>query len=452
MNKIISVYFSGSGFEIDRSGRLANSLYNRTNNSESQISMGFNGCGIDYGFNGIIFGSGIDKQCQEVIDCIIKTISDSHHVTLNVYGHSRGGVAALLLAKQLGHIPQEKLVIHLALLDPVPGNLITTARIDPFEISLANKAMDLTECKPLKKVLVLYPYIPLPAIACHAPLLASYPLGTQVEEEVVLGCHSEAEHLRTSASHLVKVRVEEFLLSNGTHLEECEEYKDAEEYKKFYLNYYEEHLWRINQSSSRDSHSARGVIITATPGKKYLNNHHKVLAGGSDHEPVCLKIEPSKGIFSWFRKFFTNYPLVGQALKWVLFALSVTTLLFFSGCLAAIPIVAPIQLKLKLLSLLVFSPLIGVALAISWYGIFKPILSWCAGKFFYPHYAIRKIEVLRNNISESIVCTNLPSTVTLSTVDKGLLQKKSFSSFQKEIIPKSPSNEKLEYITPLPTI
>ena len=38
--------------------------------------------------------------------------------------------------------------------------------------------MDLSDCKPLRKVLALYPHRPLPAIACHAPLLVSYPEDT----------------------------------------------------------------------------------------------------------------------------------------------------------------------------------------------------------------------------------------------------------------------------------
>ncbi len=55
------MYFSGTGFSIDEPHFLASSLYKRTAESESQIKMGFNGCGVDYGFNGTIFGSGIDE-------------------------------------------------------------------------------------------------------------------------------------------------------------------------------------------------------------------------------------------------------------------------------------------------------------------------------------------------------------------------------------------------------
>ena len=193
MDKTISVYFSGTAFPIDDNQYLAAYLHTRTKESESQIKLGFNGCGVDYGFNGTIFGSGLDEQCEKVLARVIQEINAGHHVTLNAYGHSRGGIAALLLAKQLGNIDKEKLAINLALLDPVSGNYITTSIIDPFKISLANKTMDLSDCKPLKNVLALYPHIPLPDIQCHAPLLVSYPKETKVDEEVVNGCHSQAE-------------------------------------------------------------------------------------------------------------------------------------------------------------------------------------------------------------------------------------------------------------------
>ena len=72
MNKTISVYFSGAGFSIDDEDFLAASLLARTKQSESQIKMGFNGCGVDYGFNGMVFGSGLDKQCEKVIHRILQ--------------------------------------------------------------------------------------------------------------------------------------------------------------------------------------------------------------------------------------------------------------------------------------------------------------------------------------------------------------------------------------------
>ncbi|MGC1183258.1 MAG: hypothetical protein WA877_10105, partial [Legionella sp.] len=416
MNKTISVYFSGTDFSINNGRFLATFLFRRTEESDAQIKMGFNGCGVDYGFNGGIFGSGLDEQCEKVIDCVVQEINAGHQITLNVYGHSRGGIAALLLAKQLGNIDKEKLDINLALLDPVPGNYIITSNIDPFKISLANKTMDLSDCKPLRKVLALYPYIPLPAIACHAPLLVSYPQETEVEEEVVNGCHSEAEQISHFSANLVKLRVEEFLVKNGTQLQTDRDYNDAEEMKQTYLNHYKGGLANVNQAFSRKAHSARGMMITAKPGAKYFNNHHKALEEDNSQEPVSLSIQPEQGLFSGLKRFFTNYPLVGQALKWTLIALSVASLLYFTGGLAAIPLLAPIMAKLGALSLLAFSLVVGGTLAALWYGVATPILSSCASNFFYPHYTMRKIATpdftrgLMDALDVNRSSTNSPTT------------------------------------------
>lgn len=431
MNKTISVYFSGTGFSIDDESFLASYLHSITKESHTQIKMGFNGCGVDYGFNGTIFGSGLDKQCEEVIDCVIQQIKDGHQITLNVYGHSRGGIAALLLAKQLGGIDKEKLAINLALLDPVPGNFITTSSIEPFKISLANKAMDLSDCQPLRNVLALYPYIPLPAIACHAPLFVSYPKETEIEEEVIDGCHAQAEQRENFSSELAELRVKEFLVKNGTQLQKERDYNNTEAMKEIYLNIYNTKLANIDQSDSRKTHSARGIIINATPGAKYFNSHHKRLARDSSQEPVCLTIQPEKGLFSWLRGCFTHYPSVRQALRWTLIALTVATLLYFTGGFAAIPLLAPVVGKLGAFSLLAFAPVIGGALAALWYGAAKPILTWFASKFFYPHYEARKIEAPSAEIPDStkklVSALNVKSVSTANspTVDPVFYQEKS---------------------------
>ena len=401
MHKTISVYFSGTGFSINNPHFLTASLHQNTKENESQIKMGFSGCGVDYGFRGTIFGSGLDEQCAKVSTRVLQELNAGHQVTLNVYGHSRGGIAALLLAKQLGNLDQEKLAINLALLDPVPGNLITTATLDPFKISLANKTMDLSDCKPLKKVLALYPYRPLPAIACHAPLLVSYPKETEVDIEIVNGCHAQAEQLHHPASHLVQLRVEEFLVQNGTHLQTTRDYKNVETMKQTYLDRYQQELPYVDQGMSRDTHSAQGMVIRAKTGAKYLNSRHKALAGDKSQEASALTLQPQSGFVAGFKRFLTNHPLIIQTAKWSAISLAVTGLLLATGGLAAIPLLAPLVAKLGALSLLAFSPIIGGAVASLWYGVTKPLLSWCASKFFYPHYSMHKMETGKADTADS---------------------------------------------------
>ncbi len=336
--------------------------------------------------NSVSMVSGLDEQCDRVIQRITQEIEAGNEITLNVYGHSRGAVAALLLAQQLGSVDPKLLSINLALLDPVPGNLITTSTLDPFNISLANKTMDLTGCKSLRKVLALYPHEPLPAIVCHAPLFVSYPDGIELEEDVIGGCHAEAEHLSNSASVIAKLRVEEFLINNGTKFNSSANYTDSAALKAAYLQQYQLELNKINKlgTMTRDSHSAKGVYINTKTGAQYFNEHHKRLAGGSANATVALTIEPSYDPVSLFQRAIVAYPVAWQILKWTFLSIGLASLLYFTGGLAAIPLGA--------FSIFAVAPAVGGALAALWYGAIKPGLLWASERFFYPIYSIREIN------------------------------------------------------------
>ncbi len=395
MQKTISVFFSGTGFSIQAPNLLAASLYDRTQENEQQIKMGFDGCGVLYPFSGTIFGSGLDEQCDEVIQTVLKEIAAGNEITLNVYGHSRGAIAALLLAQQLGSVDPDKLSINMALLDPVPGNLITTSTLDPLNISLANKTMDLSACKPLKKVLALYPHVPLLAIAGHAPLFVTYPKGIELEEEVIAGCHAQAENLYDPASTIAKLRVEEFLTQNGTKFNSSIDYTNSEDLKESYIDEYERTLSQLQsegKSFTRDTHSAKGVYINTKLGARYFNEHHKRLAGGAKDAALALTIEQSYGPVSLFKRITTANPVAWQILKWSFLSLSLASLLFFTGGLAAIPAIATAVAQLGVLSIVAAAPIVGGALATLWYSAIKPASLWVANRFFYPKYSIREIE------------------------------------------------------------
>ena len=83
-----------------------------------------------------------------------------------------------------------RLRLSLCVFDPVPGNLITTAKyLDLLgNVTTANRHIDLRSCR-IVRCLALYPADPLPDIAFHAPLLPDYPKGCEVEEDATLGCH-----------------------------------------------------------------------------------------------------------------------------------------------------------------------------------------------------------------------------------------------------------------------
>ena len=106
-------------------------------------------------------------------------------------GLSRGGIAAYMLARHAcGLSCASRLRLSLCVFDPVPGNLISTAKyLDLLgNVTTANRHIDLRSCR-IVRCLALYPADPLPDIAFHAPLLPDYPKGCEVEEDATLGCH-----------------------------------------------------------------------------------------------------------------------------------------------------------------------------------------------------------------------------------------------------------------------
>ena len=163
----------------------------------ADLKMGFHGCGVVNGIAGVIWAFGLSSQCDTVaarVRSVLETWPDVALI-INVCGLSRGGIAALGLAQRLSSleaVAQARVTLNLCLYDPVPGNLVYTAKfLDPFWTSTANEVLDVSECT-IARVLALYPHEPLPDLAFHAPLLPVYPPTCEVNEDATLGCHQGA--------------------------------------------------------------------------------------------------------------------------------------------------------------------------------------------------------------------------------------------------------------------
>ena len=142
-----------------------------TEQSTFHLKMGFDGCGVTNGFWGTIFAAGLDDQCDQVVFRVNQLLEHNRKVRLNLLGLSRGGMACLLLIKKLSSIPRSVLEVNAVIFDPVPGNGLTTSAIDVFGITIATQCLDVSTSQTLHKVLALYPFMPLPDIAFHAPIL-----------------------------------------------------------------------------------------------------------------------------------------------------------------------------------------------------------------------------------------------------------------------------------------
>lgn len=400
MRKYISVFFSGTGFGIDEQHYLAAKLYSHVDEARDQIAIGFNGCEVDYGCRGMLFGTGLDQQCSSVISKVMEQIKAGHTVTLNIYGHSRGGIAALMLAKQLSHVDPASLEINLGLLDPVPGNLVTTSTLDPFKISLANKTMDLTDCTPLRSVLALYPYQPLPSIACHAPLFPDYPEQSKVEVEVIPGCHAAAEAIGSRPeSRIAALRFYQFFKKRGTKFSSslyfCDIGASALD-DEGNINFLLQKSYRkANQRFGSDGvirsgHSSSGVILKAKQGEySFFNKHHAELARGEQNVArLRATIELNSGVISCLVRAAQHYYRLYFALKWGVIGLGITSAVLLSIGLAAVPLIgAAVFASLSVsASLAVGAAVLGSASALAWYSFIKPVGNYLASAFFYPYY------------------------------------------------------------------
>lgn len=304
-NITLSVYFSGTSHEINDRSMLASVLHTATETDEQNLKMGFNGCGIDYGLSGVLFGSGLEEQCKAVVDNIIQLLKAGKRVKLNAYGHSRGGIACLLLAKMLGKFDRDLVEVNLALMDPVPGNLVATSTIDFTHRTLARKAMDVSECRNLNQVLTIYPNTPLHDLDAHAPLIPQYPTNCQVTEEIIPGCHAGAQLVyqngddkifgRNEESNITFNLISRFLVKLGTKfnfLKSTPSVDQEKEMDSHLLNAYDKSLATQQKTAfSRACHAKSSVAIKTNWPATYLSPLHKKLKQQEGN--VTIDTEPN---------------------------------------------------------------------------------------------------------------------------------------------------------------
>jgi hypothetical protein len=299
-----------------------------------QLKMGFSGCGVTAGLPGTLFAYGLAPQCDEVV-ARIQSIAAHHSIrrgrtarstdsagsvpspmgggesrrlVVNVLGLSRGAVAALMLAQRMSRLPPSllsRLTLSLALFDPVPGNLVFTARyLDvlaaagaPGVLTTATGVMDVSYT-PIERVLALYPHEPLPWLAFHAPLLPTYPASAAVEEEAMLGCHQAAVypparvrgHRIAAACRLSAHRLESFLSSCGTALHPTIDAALADD--DVCLRDCEAAVADSTQTTYRIAHLAGpwdGAVRRAEAGL-LLNRHHLRLLACADPEEALRRV------------------------------------------------------------------------------------------------------------------------------------------------------------------
>ncbi|KAL1511090.1 hypothetical protein AB1Y20_005912 [Prymnesium parvum] len=259
------------------------------------FKMGFDGCGHAFGIAGTIWAVGLGTQCAQVVLRVEELLARHRRVSVVVLGLSRGGIAALMLAKRLAEFDGDALSVQLCAFDPVPGNLVCTSRVlDVLRLNAANAVLDCSECHNLRRVLALYPHEPLPDLAFHAPILPRYPASDwcEVEEDAVCGCHQGALYPVASAHRSMRsackascLRILTFLSESGVPLREgcC---ADVEVLKREVLTEYEAEL-RLDAATYRIAHSSdgSGAILRHRRGI-LLNKHHRQLVAESSTQDL----------------------------------------------------------------------------------------------------------------------------------------------------------------------
>lgn len=259
------------------------------------FKMGFDGCGYAYGPPGTIWAVGLGSQCQVVVARVQWLLQTRRHVTVVALGLSRGGVAALMLAKRLGGFDPERLSVQLCAFDPVPGNLVCASRyIDLLGLNAANCVLDCSGCRTLRRVLALYPHEPLPDLAFHAPIFPRYPSSDwcEIEEDAVLGCHQGAlyphKHVHPQLRTACKasyIRIRAFLRECGVRLSASPARDDDDALRRECLQEYVAELaveaptYRIAHSSDAECDGC-GAVLRHRRGV-FLNQHHRQLVAES---------------------------------------------------------------------------------------------------------------------------------------------------------------------------
>jgi len=302
--KIITVYFSGTDGVIQGGATQITTFSSYTSGFDLTNStlpeenyqyykFAFDGCGVTNGMIGMVFAYGLQEQCDKVKDVVSVLVQNHYKVILNCFGLSRGGIACLMLAQMLSDIPKSQLEMNILLFDPVPGNLITSSKLDIIGVTVANQNMDVSDSVNLRRVLSIYPYIPLPDMAFHAPIIPRFPTHSEVEEDVTLGCHQGAlvipYNLETRLSFL---RIKTFLEEAGTRFEEAIDHMFPITEQQCLTEIEDEIARNAGSTSIRYVHSLDNLVIVREGNGPFLNLHHvnisRKLGREVPDEPNCL--------------------------------------------------------------------------------------------------------------------------------------------------------------------
>lgn len=187
MAQNIIAYFCGTGYYTS-----SDACYQHISRTiaDSTALYGFDGCQVK---GGGIFAHGVEEYADELITQLQKHTGE---IQLNLIGHSRGVLSALLVVKKVQADPElsNRCIISADFRDPVPGNFQLTAKVVGSQ-AIANQVRDLSQCTVLKNVFITLQEIPILPIAFDA-VIPKFHAQTEVEIETLPGYHDVQQRTR----------------------------------------------------------------------------------------------------------------------------------------------------------------------------------------------------------------------------------------------------------------
>ena len=338
MPKIINVYINGTDESSNLNSpitSLANVLHAMTVQDEQQRSICLEGCAVnntDIRDLSVVFTFRLEAQ----IDLLVKEIrqelsSATEKLTLNLYGFSRGGAATFWISTKLKDISLNKLEINICSFEPVPGNFIRASYIDTvsgIKSTLSSRIADLSDCKNMNNILVLYTNEPMLDVFCHGPILPIVPAQAKLKVDVLPGCHKDVERFNVSQNSNLTAHnknsaitfhyVTRFLKTNGTIFNETRFTYHKHLKPEF-------NLVELLKSKMEGIHKTERAMhfhntILSTPEKKYLNLLHKELVIREDSHDAgdcTLSVKEPLPKPSYWREqispTYTYFPLFAKA-------------------------------------------------------------------------------------------------------------------------------------------
>lgn len=302
---------------------------------DKEYAIAFNGAYTRNRLTGLIAGVGIEGQVRQVEKIVDDLVRQGKKVTVNCYGESRGGVAAFLTAKKLSRYSEKKVTTNLAVYDPVPGNTLMGRFLDFFNLTLTNQTLDLSGCHNLKNVLGIYNTGIMPFQTAILPI---YPTGCKVKNEVVVSEH--IQHSLWNGTHYklkpIFKKMTDFLSKHGTRL------KDGA------IEYLTQNNALMKDETRWNSIRLHSILDKEILLEKEFPNDSKNDRG---------KIEQNSSAFETI-----ILPFLLTSLKWLMLGAAIATLCYFTGGLAALPILGKLG-ALAIPAVLPVTTLIGRALS-----------------------------------------------------------------------------------------